>query len=136
LSDKETKPNWIKPRILGAPKVRQIFWCDFWVDAQLPEMWKTRPVIVVSHKNTLLGPCLVVPTSTEPQDENQWAVRLNFEISSGKKSWAICNQPSTIAVSRLSQFSGRIPILPQADFNQVIEVIRKWIPSPLLEATK
>ena len=64
------KPPWVQPRIKAAPKIRQIYWCDYWKDARLPEMWKTRPVIVVSYKNTLHGPCLVVPVSTEPQDNN------------------------------------------------------------------
>ena len=65
------KPPWVPPRIKAAPKIRQIYWCDYWKDARLPEMWKTRPVIVVSYKNTLTGPCLVVPVSTEPQDNNR-----------------------------------------------------------------
>ncbi len=39
-----------QPRIIAAPKIRQLYWCDFWCDAQLPEMWKTRPVIVVSYR--------------------------------------------------------------------------------------
>ena len=60
------KPPWVAPRIKAAPKIRQIYWCDYWQDARLPEMWKTRPVIVVSYKNTLTGPCLVVPVSTDP----------------------------------------------------------------------
>ena len=65
------KPPWVQPQIKAAPKIRQIYWCDYWKDARLPEMWKTRPVIVVSYKNTLTGPCRVVPVSTEP-----WMVRL------------------------------------------------------------
>jgi len=51
------KPLWVPPRIKAAPKIRQIYWCDYWKDARLPEMWKTRPIIVVSYKNTLTGPC-------------------------------------------------------------------------------
>src|SRR5271154_6210644 len=74
------KPPWVQPRIKAAPKIRQIYWCDYWKDARLPEMWKTRPVIIVSYKNTLTGPCLVVPVSTEPQDNNPWAHRLSIEI--------------------------------------------------------
>jgi mRNA interferase MazF len=55
------KPPWVPPRIKAAPKIRQVYWCDLWRDARLPEMWKTRPVIVVSYKNTLTGACLVLP---------------------------------------------------------------------------
>jgi mRNA interferase MazF len=125
------KPPWVKARILAAPKIRQIYWCDFWQDARLPEMWKTRPVIVISYKNTLHGPCLVIPTTTEPANEqNPWASKLSIKIEGTFDSWAVCNQPSTVAPSRFSQFKGKIPLLPKADFNQVLEVLGRWLPAP------
>ena len=66
-------------------------------------MWKTRPVVVVSYKNTLKGPCLVIPLSTVPHDPGDpWAYRLRHEIH-GVASWAICNLPSTVAPSRLTR---------------------------------
>ncbi len=34
------KPPHIKPRIKSAPRIRQIFWCDFPHDSILPEFWK------------------------------------------------------------------------------------------------
>jgi mRNA interferase MazF len=77
----EQKPQRVQPRIIAAPKIRQLYWCDFWQDAMLPEMWKTRPVIVVSYKNALYGPCLVVPTSTDPQTDNPWAHRLSVTFA-------------------------------------------------------
>ena len=123
------KPQRVRPRIIAAPKIRQIYWCDFWRDAQMPEMWKTRPVIVVSYKNTLHGPCLVIPTSTEPQDDNRWAYRLTSSLD-GQTSWAICNHPSTIAPSRLSQAKGRIPVVSEADFNAVLARLTVWLPRP------
>ena len=123
-------PQKVAPRIKAAPKIRQIYWCDFWRDAQLPEMWKTRPVIVLSYKNTLHGPCLVVPLSTVPHDAaDLWACKLSFQID-GVTSWAICNQPSTVAPSRFSQFGGKIPVLPIADFNEVLARVLKWLPVP------
>ncbi len=126
-----SKPPWVQPRIKAAPKIRQIYWCDYWKDARLPEMWKTRPVIVVSYKNTLTGPCLVVPVSTEPQDQNPWAYRLSIEIEGdGVTSWAVCNHPTTVSPSRFSQFRGNIPLLPKDDFNQVLERLMKWLPRP------
>jgi mRNA interferase MazF len=97
----------------------------------LPEMWKTRPVIVVSYKNTLTGPCLVVPVSTEPQDSNPWAHRLSIEIEGdGVISWAVCNHPATVSPSRFKQFNKGIPLLPKADFNQVLERLMNWLPQP------
>ncbi|MDZ4382194.1 MAG: type II toxin-antitoxin system PemK/MazF family toxin [Parvibaculum sp.] len=126
--EKREKPQWVKPRIIAAPKIRQIYWCDFWVDAHLPEMWKTRPAVVVSYKNTLRGPCLVVPVSTDPQDDNPWAHKLSVQIDGVSQSWAICNQPSTVAASRFSQFKGHIPLLPKEDFNVILSLLHKWLP--------
>lgn len=134
MTDKEQrpqKPPWVKPRIVAAPKIRQIYWCDFWQDAHLPEMWKTRPVIVVSYKNTLHGPCLVIPITTEPDNENnRWASKLSIKIEGTCDCWAVCNHPSTVAPSRFSQFKGKIPVLPKADFNQVLELLGQWLPVP------
>lgn len=104
----EMKPVWVKPRISAAPKIRQIYWYDFWADAHFPEMWKARPVIVISYKNTLHGPCLVVPTSTAPQNDNRWAHKLSIQTYAGRDSWAICNQPSTMAPSRFQVVSRRV----------------------------
>lgn len=127
------KPEWVKPRIQAAPKIRQLYWCEYWRDARLPEMWKTRPVIVVSYKNTLHGPCLVVPVSTEPQDANPWAYQLSIDIEgSGVRSWAVCNHPATVSPSRFMQFNKGTPLLPKADFNQVLERLMKWLPVPFV----
>jgi mRNA interferase MazF len=95
-------------------------------------MWKTRPVIVVSYKNTLHGPCLFIPTSTEPQDENPWAHRLAAPID-GVQSWAVCNRPSTVSPSRFTQFKGKIPVLPESDFNQVLAKLVRWLPQPFAD---
>src|SRR5260370_38016966 len=98
MTDKEQKPQkppWVRPRIIAAPKIRQIYWCDFWQDAHLPEMWKTRPVIVISYTNTLHGPCLVIPTTTEPDNEsNPWACKLSIKIDGTPDSWTVCHHPS------------------------------------------
>jgi len=122
------KPQWVHPRIIAAPKIRQIYWCDFWRDAHLPEMWKTRPVIVISYKNTLHGASLVIPTSTEPQDANMWAHKLSVKIEGNIQSWALCNHPSTVATSRFSQFKGQIPLIPKEDFNAILSLLHKWLP--------
>ena len=121
------RPPRVQPRIIAAPKIRQLYWFDFWKDARLPEMWKTRPVVVVSYKNTLHGPCLIVPFSTIAQDENIWAIRSKVE---GINCWAICNQLTTVSPSRFSTFKGKIPLFSKSDFNQVIEKINKWLPKP------
>lgn len=121
------KPPWVRPRILAAPKIRQVYWCDFWTDSRLPEMWKTRPVVVVSYKNALNGPCLVVPLSTIQQENNNWSIRLAVE---GVQCWAVCNQPSTVSPSRFTTFKGKIPVLSAKEFNQILEILMKWLPRP------
>jgi mRNA interferase MazF len=128
----EPKPPRVEPRIIAAPKIRQVYWCDFPEDAQLPEMWKTRPVIVISFKNQLYGPCLVVPTSTDPQDGNPWAHKLSVTFE-GVQSWVVCNHLCTFAPSRFSQFKGKIPLVPEADFNAILALINKWLPVPFAE---
>lgn len=131
MSNEDNRPPRIAPRIKAAPKIRQIYWCEFWKDARLPEMWKIRPVIVVSYKHTLHGHCLVIPTSHLEQDDNEWAYKLAIEIEGdGIQSWAICNQPYTVSTSRLTQFKGKIPFLPKNDFNQVLGKLMKWLPKP------
>ena len=130
MTTDDQNPPSVAPRINAAPKIRQIYWCDFWRDAHLPEVWKTRPVIVVSYKNSLHGPCLVAPLSAVPhEDADPWAFKLAFQIGD-VTSLAICNQSSTVAPSRFSQFSGKIPVLPVADFNQVLKRLLKWLPVP------
>jgi mRNA interferase MazF len=124
------RPPWIQPRIKAAPKIRQLYWCEFAKDARLPEMWKIRPVIVMSYSNTLHGPCLVIPTTTEPQTGNKWAVRLVTRIQGGMESWAICNHPMTVSPSRFTQFNEGFPLLSEAEFNQVLELLGKWLPRP------
>lgn len=128
----EPKPPRVEPRIIAAPKIRQLYWCDFPEDAQLPEMWKTRPVIIVSYKHTLYGHCLVVPTSTDTQEGNIWAHKLSVTFE-GVQSWAVCNHVYTFATSRLSQFKGNIPLVPVADFNAILALINKWLPVPFPE---
>jgi mRNA interferase MazF len=125
------KPKWVRPRISAAPKIRQVYWCDFWHDAMLPEMWKRRPVIVVSYKNALFGPCLVIPTSSNPQDDTSWAHRLSIHLDS-RQSWAVCNHPYTVSPSRLTQFVDGIPMIPKADFNTILEILTRWLPKPFV----
>jgi mRNA interferase MazF len=125
----ERQPPRVQPRIQAAPKHGQIYWCDFWLDAQLPEMWKTRPVVVISYKNTLSGPCLVVPTTTKPQGSSPWAWEMSLSID-GQRSWVVCNHLYTVAPSRFSQIKGTIPRVPNTDFNDVLKRVMAWLPRP------
>ncbi len=126
----EQQPRGLQPRIGAAPKIRQIYFCDFWSDVHFPEMWKRRPVVVISYRARLHGPCLVVPTSTNPQDDNAWAHKLSIQVDGAQDSWAICNQPSTVAPSRFHPVKGKLPLLPEGDFNAILNLLNQWLPKP------
>ena len=133
MADEIEKPPRIAPRIKAAPKIRNVYYCDLWKDAQLPEFWKTRPVIVVSYRNTLYGPCTVIPTSTDPQEGNPWAHELSVQLDGLRQSWAVCNHPLTVATSRLSQFKGKVPRVPEKDFDAILRLLLEWLPKPPLK---
>ncbi|HET8918694.1 MAG TPA: type II toxin-antitoxin system PemK/MazF family toxin [Xanthobacteraceae bacterium] len=93
----DERPPRVDPHIPAAPAIRQLYWCDFPQDAQLPEFWKRRPVLIVSYKNTLRGAVTVVPCSSQDQAGNKWAIKLKTTIN-GEESWAICDKITTVAV--------------------------------------
>ena len=99
FSEHEAPPPRVKAKIIGAPKIRQMYWCRLPQDAELPELWKVRPVVVISYRNTLSGHVTAVATTTVEQFDNEWAYRLTTNL--GRPSWAICDKPLTVAVSRL-----------------------------------
>jgi mRNA-degrading endonuclease toxin of MazEF toxin-antitoxin module len=94
-------PPKVAPRLTGAPKIRQLYWCDFPQDAQLPEFWKRRPVIVLSYRNTLHGAVTVVPCSTQAQPGNKWAFPLQTTID-GRAAFAICDKITTLPTREAS----------------------------------
>ncbi len=55
-SRRELAPPSVQPRIYAAPKHGQIYWCDFWLDAMLPDMRKTRYLVVLRLTNILKFP--------------------------------------------------------------------------------
>ena len=125
----EQAPPRIPPRITAAPKHGQVYWCDYPRDAHSPEMWKTRPIVVISYKNALHGPCLVVPLSTADQGQSPWAWEIALKIE-GRRNWAVCNHLYTMAPSRFSQVKGHIPRISNSDFNAILDRIQAWLPRP------
>jgi mRNA interferase MazF len=123
----QAPPPKVAPRLIGAPKVRQLFWCDFPQDAQLPEFWKRRPVVVLSHRNTLHGAVTVVPCSTQAQPGNKWAFPLQTTID-GRAAWAICDKLTSVAVSRLLPDKGGVVRMPQAEFDAMLSLVLGWLP--------
>lgn len=123
----QAPPPKIPPRLIGAPKIRQLFWCDFPQDAQLPEFWKRRPVIVMSYRNTLHSAVTVVPCSTQVQMGNKWAFPLQTTID-GRAAWAICDKVTTVAVSRLLPDKGGIARMPVGEFEGMLRLLLDWLP--------
>jgi mRNA interferase MazF len=126
-------PPKVAPRLTGAPKIRQLYWCDFPQDAQLPEFWKRRPVIILSYRNTLHGAVTVVPCSTQAQPGNKWAFPLQTTID-GRAAFAICDKMSTVAVSRLVPDKGGIVRMPEAEFDDMLRLVLAWLPVPAAPA--
>lgn len=121
-----TKPPHIKPRLKSAPRIRQVFWCDFPHDSILPEFWKKRPVLVLSKNAKLYGNVTVLPFSTKSQPNNPAAYALQSPIER-KKAWIICNYVTTVSVSRLS-CSRSIPRLSEEEFHKVVALMLKHLP--------
>lgn len=126
----EGRPPRIQPRVKSAPRIKQIYWCDYPKDAHLPEFWKTRPVIVISRKAKLFGVVTVIPMTTQEQETDQFSVKLS-NTWNNELSWAICNHPTTVAVSRLSPPGRTIPTVPQDDFDRIVAKIWANLPSPV-----
>ena len=126
------RPPRVAPRIIAAPKVRQVYWCDFWSDVILPEMWKRRPVVVISFRNALHGPCSVVPCSTNPQEGRsaEWAHELSVSLDA-RKTWAVCNHLYTVSPSRLFPDKNGIPRLSEIEFDQILSRVLRWLPKPV-----
>ncbi len=123
----QAPPPKVAPRLIGAPKLRQLYWCDFPQDAQLPEFWKRRPVIILSYRNTLHGAVTAIPCSTQAQAGNQWAFPLQTTID-GRAAWAICDKITTVAVSRLVPDKNGIARLPEAEFEDMLRIALDWLP--------
>lgn len=122
-------PPKVPPRVIAAPSIRQLYWCDFPQDAHLPEFWKRRPVIILSYRNTLHGAVTVIPCSTQAQPGNKWAFPLQTTID-GRAAWAICDKIGNVAVSRLSPHKGGIVRMPVPEFDDMLRLVLEWLPKP------
>ena len=120
-------PPRVPPKVKAAPRIRQMYWCRLPTDAELPELWKVRPVIIVSYRNTLHGAVTVIPTTTVEQVANPWAYKLHTSLDPSRVSWAICDKPMTVAVSRL-QPHRTIPRVTGDEFSEVIKLLLAWLP--------
>lgn len=123
-----TKPPRKRPQIRSAPKIKQIYWCDFPEDAQLPEFWKRRPVLIFSQRRpALTGAVTVVPCTTVNQNNNKWAISIGTSFSD-RETWAICDKITTIAVSRLSINKKNVSLLNDKIFQDIVNLVYEWLP--------
>jgi len=99
--------------IRATPVIRNVYSCGFPQAALPPEFSKRRPVIIVSYKNSLTGPILVVPVTTQPQPGNAWAVKLARNPTPGETCdvWVVCNHLYSVSCQRLSATHGLVPRL-------------------------
>ena len=79
---------------------------------------------------TLSGTVVVVPCSSQDQDGNPWAVRLATAIDGVGPSWAVCDTPATVAVSRLSLDRSGRRRLPPEEFTAVPALVRRRFSGP------
>jgi mRNA interferase MazF len=127
MADEQQTPPKVAPRLKSAPKIRQIYWCDFPLDAQLPEFWKRRPVIILSFRTTLFGAVTIIPCSTQAQQDPRLAFPLRTTID-GRAAWAICDKPTTVAVSRLVPDKKGIVRMPEDEFHEMLRIVLDLLP--------
>jgi len=127
MSYVQDSPPKIQPRLKSAPRIRQLYWCDFPKDAQLPEFWKRRPVVILSMNATLHGAVTVIPCSTLAQQNPKLAFPLRTTID-GRAAWAICDKPTTVAVSRLLSVQGVVLRLPASEFHEMLKLVLDLLP--------
>lgn len=97
----------------------------------LPEMWKKRPVLVVSSKNSLFGPCTVLAISTDPQQgaSAQWSYKLPVQVQKDRESWVVCNHLYTVSPSRLEQARKGVLRIGAEPFHEILDKMYTWLPT-------
>lgn len=131
-------PKRFTVTIKASPRVGQLYWCAFHDERHIhiPEMWKVRPVIVVSRKNTLRGKATVLPFSTSDRNESgEFALEASAAtrklIDNSDRTWVLCDHPCTVATSRLSQIKGGVPRMPGDELAEVLRLMLKSLAAPI-----
>ncbi|MEH7846373.1 type II toxin-antitoxin system PemK/MazF family toxin [Rhizobium laguerreae] len=134
LEAREAAPRRIPPTLTRAPRTKEIYWCRFPRDAELPEFWKVRPVVVLSRKADIKGTVLVVPCTSIDQSRNPDAVELHARIG-GSRNWAVCDKPSSVAASRLTAVTG-MPKVTEIELSAILRRVASITPMPTLSDSK
>ncbi len=132
-------------KIKAAPKVGSIYWCSLHPESiiHLPEFWKKRPIVIISRKNALYGKVIVLPITTDDDNERyEHSIELSKVTSekiNGKRCWVVCDHPMTVATCRLD-FVDKNP--PRIDRDELTHILNKchssiagWIemPAPIVK---
>ena len=105
----------------------KLFHCDFWPDAQVSKADRKRPVVLLSNNKTAHGPCLVAPTTTEPRDDDPWAVGVSA-LTGGLRTWVLCNRLFWVAPIRLSPVDRTVPGISDVAFKDIMARVAAWVP--------
>ena len=128
-------PKQYAVRLRAAPKLGNLYWCTF-PDPEhvhLPEMWKTRPVIVISRRNRLIGKVSALPLSTEIRNrDNKHSFQLSrqiCELLTGDETWVLCDHIVTVSTSRLSQVRGYVPSVRGQELAEILDLMHSALGS-------
>ena len=137
-TDEDEWPKRYAVKLKAAPRVGNLYWCSFHDPRyiHIPEMWKMRPVVVVSRKNTLRGKCTVLPFSTSERNERgEFAFEARAAtrkiIDDRERMWILCDHPITVATSRLSQIKGAVPRMLGDELSEVLRLMLKGLGAPI-----
>lgn len=132
----EARPRWRDIVLRAAPRLGDVYWCDFHdpEHVHLPEMWKRRPVIVVSRKNVIRGATMVLPFSTnEKNAANKLAYPAPEKIVKGlgyETSWILCDHICTVSNSRLRPTRGKVLLLRGPELGEILTLMRSALGVP------
>lgn len=130
-------PKRFRPVIKATPRVGDVYWCKFHqeTEIELPEMWKTRPCVIVSRKNAIHGKVTVLPFSTSASNAaDPMAVEASATVRArldGRQTWVLCDHPCTVATSRLRQVKGAVPRLTGGELKTVLTLMTKALAQAL-----
>lgn len=125
------RPGTRPIRIKSAPKIRQVYWCDYPEPehTQKPEFYKRRPVVVLSKNATLYGAVTIAPISGKAQNYNRHSQLIQSPID-GRDAWVVCNHICTVSTRRLDVPAEGLRRIPDDVFQQILAKVYRNLPLP------
>ena len=115
--------------IKSAPRIGQIYWCDFSKDAIKPEIHAEHPAVIVSKKNEIRGIVTILPCTTSDNSNNRNAVEIPAPFRADAKTWVLCNHITTVSTARLRVGNKGIPRISR----NLLETIKTKVFANLLD---